>query len=147
MLYYLLYPLREWWFGFNVFKYITFRAAMASVTAFFLTLIIAPPLIRWLKTLKVGQRVRSSQEVRDLYELHRHKDGTPTMGGLLILLSLIGSTLLWADPLNLKLILAVWVTASLGALGFLDDLSKLKQNHSRGIPPRIKLLWQVLVSL
>jgi len=147
MLYHLLYPLRDWWFGFNVFRYITFRAAMASVTAFLLTLLIAPAVIRWLTALKVGQRIRQKGEVRDLYDLHRHKDGTPTMGGLLILLALIGSTLLWADFLNLKVILAVAVTAGLGAVGFADDYSKLKLGNSRGISARRKFLWQTGIAL
>ena len=147
MLYALLTPLREWWFGFNVFKYITFRAAMASVTAFFLTLLMAPAVIRWLTRLKVGQRIRQKQEVRDLFELHQHKDGTPTMGGLLIVAALLGSTLLWADLRNLQVIVAMGVTTALGFLGFLDDFVKLKQGHSKGIPARSKLLWQGVVAL
>lgn len=144
MFYHLFYPLREWWFGFNVFKYITFRAAMASVTAFLLTLIIGPRVIRYLKRLKVGERVRPETEVRDLYELHRHKGGTPTMGGLLILLALVGSTLLWADLIELNLILAVGVTVGLGLIGFADDLSKLKQ--SKGISAGRKFIWQGAVA-
>jgi len=147
VLYHLLYPLRDWWFGFNVFKYITFRAAMASLTAFVLTLALAPWVIRWLKSLKVGQRIRQKEEVRDLYELHRHKDGTPTMGGLLILLSFGGAVLLWGDLLNLKLILALGVTLALGALGFLDDLAKLRANRSLGLTARAKLAWQILVGV
>ena len=145
MFYHLLTPLREWWFGFNVFRYITFRAAMSSVTAFLLTLVIAPFVIRWLTALKVGQRIRQEQEVRDLYELHRHKDGTPTLGGVLILLALVGSTLLWADLLNLKLMLAVAVTVACGILGFWDDLTKLRQSNSRGLSARTKLVWQILI--
>ncbi len=147
MFYYLFVPLREWWFGFNVFRYITFRAAMASVTAFLLTLLIAPAVIRWLIVLKVGQRIRSQEEVRDLYDLHRHKDGTPTMGGLLILLALIGSTLLWADILNLKVILALGITAAMGAIGFADDFTKLKVGDSRGLPAKRKFLWQCAAAL
>ncbi|MBI3616145.1 MAG: phospho-N-acetylmuramoyl-pentapeptide-transferase [Candidatus Omnitrophica bacterium] len=147
MLYYLFSPLKEWWFGFNVFRYITFRAAMASVTAFALTLILAPAMIRWLTALKVGQRIRQEQEVGNLYNLHRHKDGTPTMGGLLILLALIGSTLLWADLLNLKVMLAVALTAALGAIGFADDFAKLKAGDSRGLSAGRKLLWQCLAAL
>ncbi len=147
MLYHLLYPLRDWWFGFNVFKYITFRAAMASITAFLLTLLLGPAVIRWLTAMKVGQTLRQKEEVGELYDLHQHKGGTPTMGGVLILLALIGSTLLWADLLNIRLILAVVVTAAYGLIGFLDDLSKLKQRDSRGVAPRMKLLWQGLVAL
>ncbi len=147
MFYYFLYPLRDWWFGFNVFKYITFRAAMASVTAFLLTLLLAPAVIRWLTALKAGQPVRQKKEVRDLYELHQHKSGTPTMGGLLILLSLIGSTLLWGDLLDQKLLLAVMVTAAFGLIGFLDDYAKLKQRHTKGLSPRLKLIGQGGIAL
>ena len=120
---------------------------MASVTAFFLTLWMAPRVIRWLTELKVGQRIRTQEEVRGLYDLHRHKDGTPTMGGLLILLSLIGSSLLWADVLDNKLLLAVGVTAALGALGFLDDFAKLRKKNGHGIPAKAKLFWQAAVAL
>ena len=120
---------------------------MASVTAFLLTLILAPSVIRWLTALKVGQRIRPEQEVRDLYSLHQHKDGTPTMGGLLILLTLIGSTLLWADVLDLKVILAVVVTVALGMIGFIDDYAKLKAGNSRGLPARRKFLWQCLAAI
>lgn len=147
MFYHLFYPLRDWWFGFNVFKYITFRAAMASVTAFILTLILAPVVIQKLTTMKVGQRVRDEEEIRDLHALHKHKHGTPTMGGLLILLALIGSTLLWADLSNVKVLLAVLVTMALGVVGLLDDWTKLREKHSRGISARKKFLWQGLVAL
>ncbi|MBI3333643.1 MAG: phospho-N-acetylmuramoyl-pentapeptide-transferase [Candidatus Omnitrophica bacterium] len=147
MLVHLLYPLRDWWFGFNVFKYITFRAAMASVTAFVVALAAAPLVIRWLTALRVGQRVRRREEVRELYDLHRHKDGTPTMGGLLILLALGSAVLLWGDLFNLKLILAMGVTLALGLLGFADDLSKLRGNGAKGLSIRTKLMAQVLVAL
>lgn len=118
---------------------------MASVTAFLITLVIGPRVIQYLRELKVGERIRSEKEVRDLYELTRHKGGTPTMGGLLILLALVGSTLLWADLLNLNLILAVAVTVGLGMIGFADDRSKLR--HSKGISARRKFIWQGLVAL
>ncbi len=147
MLYYLFYPLREWWFGFNVFKYITFRAAMASVTAFLLTLFIAPVLIRWLRAFKVGQSVREEAEVRDLYALHQHKIGTPTMGGLLILAALIGSTLLWAAFLKPHLLLALGVTAAMGTLGAVDDLAKLRGGSARGLSARKKLIGQIGIGL
>ncbi len=147
MLYGLFYPLRDWWFGFNVFRYITFRTAMASVTAFVLTLIVAPAVIRWLTRLKVGQTIRGSQEVRELYDLHRHKGGTPTMGGLLILLSLIGSTLLWGDLGNRNVILAMAVTVAMGAIGFMDDFAKLKARDSQGLSKRLRLLAQAAVAV
>ncbi len=147
MLYHLLYPLRDWWFGFNVFKYITFRAAMASITAFLLTLLAAPLLIRWLTALKAAQPVRPETEVGQLYQLHRHKDTTPTMGGLLILLALIGSTLLWGDLSNPYVILSVLVTLGLGVVGFSDDLRKLKAGNARGTSKRRKLLLESGIAL
>lgn len=147
MLYYLLYPLRDWWFGFNVFRYITFRAAMAAVTAFLLTLLVAPIVVRWLTSLKVGQRVRPKTEVGGLYDLHRHKDGTPTMGGLLILAAVAGSTVLWADFLSRSVLLALGVTLSLGLIGFLDDWTKLRRRDARGLPKRTRLFWQAVVAL
>ncbi len=147
MLYHLLYPLRDWWFGFNVFKYITFRAAMASITAFLLTLLLGPAVIRWLTAMKIGQTLRQKEEVGELYDLHQHKGGTPTMGGVLILLALLGATLLWADLLNIRVILAVAVTAAYGLIGFLDDFSKLKHRNSRGVAARMKLFWQAAVAL
>lgn len=146
MLYYLLYPLREYWFGFNVFRYITLRAVMAAVTAFLLTILIGPPLIQWLKKMKVGQTIRQKAEVGKLFDLHQHKAGTPTMGGLLILLALIGSTLLWADVLNRMVLLAMAVTAALGLIGFLDDWAKLRQKGSKGLSRRARLTWQISVA-
>ena len=74
MFYYLFYPLREWFFGFNVFRYISFRAAMASLTAFIFTLVLAPFVIRSFKTLKLGQSVRKREEVRELYDLRSSTD-------------------------------------------------------------------------
>ena len=146
MLFHFFYPLREYWFGFNVFRYITFRAVMASVTAFLLTIVIGPPLIGWLRKMKMGQRVRRKEEVGRLFDLHQHKEGTPTMGGLLILGALLGSTLLWADLLNRMVLLALFVTASLGGIGFLDDWAKLRQKGARGLSKRSRLLLQSAVA-
>ena len=147
MLYHLLYPLREYWFGFNVFRYITFRAVMAAVTAFGLTILVGPPVIRWLKRMKVGQQIRQKEEVGRLYDLHQHKAGTPTMGGLLILLALLGSTFLWGDILNRMVLLAAFVTAALGLIGFLDDWAKMRQKGARGLSRRARLFWQSAVAI
>ena len=147
MFYQLFYPLREWWFGFNVFKYITFRAAMAGVTAFLLTLILAPFVVRWLTRLNVGERIRKESEIGSLYDLHQHKAGTPTMGGLLILWALLGSTFLWGDLMNAKVILVMGVTAAMGVIGFLDDWVTVRRGHSNGIPRSIRLIAQSLVAL
>lgn len=149
MLYHLLYPLREYFFVFNVFKYITFRAAFASITAFLITVIFAPPIIKRLKALKVGETVRQ-KECPGLYDLHKGKQGTPTMGGILILLGVFASTILWSDLKNSFVLLALMVTGWLGGLGFLDDYKKLISKPGmgkRGLNKRAKLLSQVFVSL
>jgi len=142
MLVHWLVPLSEFWFGFNVFKYITFRAALASVTAFLLTCWLAPPVIRWLRALKVGESVRDRAEVRELYDLHEHKSGTPTMGGLLILLGLLGAVALWGDLANGKVWLAIGVTAAMGGIGFWDDWLKLRGRNKKGLSMGKKLLLQ-----
>ena len=124
MLYYLLYPLREYFTVFNVFKYITFRAAFASITAFLITVIFAPPIIRKLQSLKIGENVRE-KECPNLYDKHKNKQGTPTMGGILILIGVFAATLLWAELDNYYLLLALFVTLYMAVLGFVDDYKKL----------------------
>ena len=99
MLYYIFYPLRDHFFGFNVFRYITFRAAFAALTSMGLTLVLGPFIIKKLYEMKVGQNIRKD-ECPPLYSLHKNKEGTPTMGGVLIVLVVVLSTLLWADILN-----------------------------------------------
>lgn len=149
MLYYLLYPLREYFFIFNVFRYITFRAVFASVTAFLITVIFAPPIIKRLKELKVGETIRK-KHVPGLYDLHKGKAGTPTMGGLLILLGVFSATILWADIKNSCVLLALMVTGWLGGIGFLDDYKKLisdPKSGKRGLDKRTKLLSQVVAGL
>ena len=150
MLYYLLYPLREYFTIFNVFKYITFRAAFASITAFLITVILAPPIIRKLRELKIGESVRQ-KECPGLYDLHKNKQGTPTMGGILILIGVFASTLLWAELNNMYLLLAMFVTLYLGLLGFVDDYKKLMyakaKKGSRGLNKRTKLFFQGLIGL
>ncbi len=146
MLYYLLYPLREYFFVFNVFRYITFRAALASVTAFLITVVFAPPIIRKLQALKVGETVRR-KHVPGLYDLHKEKQGTPTMGGILILLGIFASTILWADLKSSFVLLALMVTGWLGGIGFLDDYRKLVSpsgSSRRGLNKRTKLFSQIL---
>ena len=150
MLHYLLYPLREYFTIFNVFKYITFRAAFASITAFLITVIFAPPIIRKLRELKIGESVRQ-KECPGLYDLHKNKQGTPTMGGILILIGVFASTLLWAELNNMYLLLAMFVTLYLGLLGFVDDYKKLMyaktKKGSRGLNKRTKLFFQGLIGL
>ena len=130
---------------FHVFKYISVRSAMAAVTALLLSLILAPPLIRWLYMMKIGQEIRRD-ECPPLHLLHKNKQGVPTMGGLLILLAVSVSTLLWAQ-FSLYTMLALGVFLSLGLLGFADDYTKVKQKNAAGISGKTKLLVQSLVAL
>ena len=146
MLYYLLYPLREYFFVFNVFKYITFRTVFAGVTAFLITVLFAPPIIRKLQSLKIGETIRQ-KECPDLYDLHKKKQGTPTMGGILILLGIFASTILWADIKNNFVLLTLMVTGWLGGIGFLDDYKKLiskPDSSKRGLSKKVKLLAQIV---
>jgi len=159
MLYYLLYPLKKYFFVFNIFRYITFRAALAGVSAFMITVIFAPLIINKLRMLKVGETIRQ-KECPDLYNLHKDKQGTPTMGGVLILLGVFVSTILWADIRNSFVLLALMVTGWLGGIGFLDDYKKLRSanlstplalkgegrvtSNRRGLSKRTKLLAQAI---
>jgi len=141
MLHYLLFPLREHFVGFNVVQYITFRTAAATLTALFISFMVGPWLIRRLAALRVGQ------PIREIGPDHAAKQGTPTMGGLLILLSLIVSTLLWSDLANRFVWIVLGLTAGYGLLGFVDDYRKVKQGHSAGISARAKLFWQVALAI
>ncbi len=131
MLYWLLYPLKEHFFAFNLFKYITFRAAYASVTALVLSFLLGPWLIRKLKQFGIGQRVGE-----DLPSQHKEKKGVPTMGGMLILIAIVIPTLLWSR-LDVGFVwIAVLATVLMGIIGFVDDIMKMKRNKGMGIKPK-----------
>jgi phospho-N-acetylmuramoyl-pentapeptide-transferase len=136
MFYHLLYPLASDIGAFNVFRYITFRIGAATLTALFIAFLVGPPLIRKLSSLRVGQ------PIREIGPDHQDKAGTPTMGGLLILLSLLVSVLLWSNLDNRFVWTVIAVTAGFGLLGFIDDYHKVNQGHSGGISARMKLVWQ-----
>jgi phospho-N-acetylmuramoyl-pentapeptide-transferase len=139
VLYHLLVPLARDHIVFNVFRYITFRAAMATVTALLISFVLGPWLIRRLRVLQHGgDTIREDTPAR-----HRLKAGTPTMGGLVILAALIGSTLLWANLLNLYVWLAVLLTLGFGLIGLLDDLRKLRTR--KGLAASRKFGAQILV--
>ena len=146
MLYYLSYQLRDLFFGFNVFRYITFRTAMASVTAFALTIILGRILIPKFVSLGIVEKVKKQDSER-LDNLHGHKEGTPTMGGIFIILSIIATVLLWADLTNKFILLSLFTCLYLGILGFSDDFLKLKRKKNGGISVRLKLFWQILLGL
>ncbi|MBI1884525.1 MAG: phospho-N-acetylmuramoyl-pentapeptide-transferase [Chlamydiae bacterium] len=146
MLYHLLYPLREIFSPFNVFRYITFRAAFAAVTAFAMTLFLGPWLIRKLYSLKVGQNIRK-EECPPLFALHRSKEGTPTMGGALILLAILISVFLWSDLTNHFVWITVFCVTGLGFLGAWDDYLKLKNKRSLGVRAKTKFVVQILLAV
>lgn len=141
MLYHLLYPLADQFGAFNVVRYITFRTAAGTLTALFISFALGPWLIRRLGTLRVGQ------PIREIGPDHQSKAGTPTMGGLLILASLLISVLLWSELDNRLVWIVVGLTTGYGILGFIDDYKKVTQGSSAGISARMKLFWQVLLAL
>lgn len=131
----------------NVFRYHTFRAGGAAVTAFVISLLFGEKLIRKLISLKVGQPIRTAEEVNKLFELHGKKAGTPTMGGILILGSLVISSLLWCKWENPMLWIILFTTMGLASLGFWDDYLKISKRNSKGVNARTKLAWQFSVAL
>jgi phospho-N-acetylmuramoyl-pentapeptide-transferase len=141
MLYHLLVPLAGEVGVFNVFRYITFRTGAATLTALFIAFMVGPPLIRALSRQRVGQ------PIREIGPAHQAKAGTPTMGGLLILLSLLVSVLLWSNLDNRAIWILIALTVGYGTLGFLDDYSKVRKGSSAGISARTKLFWQTAMAL
>jgi phospho-N-acetylmuramoyl-pentapeptide-transferase len=141
MIYHLLYPLASDVGAFNVFRYITFRTGAATLTALFIAFLLGPSLIRALSRLRVGQ------PIREIGPAHQGKAGTPTMGGLLILLSLLVSVLLWSNLDSRAVWTVLGVTVGYGLLGFIDDYRKVRQGHSAGISGRTKLFWQTTIAL
>lgn len=146
MLYLWLYPLHDLFTGLNIFRYITFRAAMAAVTAFLISLIFGPFLINKLKKLKIGENINKNDS-RKLDDLHRHKQDTPTMGGILILGAIIISTLLWADITNKYIIIVLFVTVWLGITGFMDDYLKQVKKKAKGLTAASKFTSQIILGL
>src|SRR5215218_5125496 len=126
----------------NVFQYITFRCIAAALTAFLLSLICGNWVIRRLISLKLGQPVRTKEEVHRLFELHGKKAGTPTMGGVLIIGSVALSTLVWARPDNSAVWLLLFTMIYSGVLGFWDDYLKVSKKNAAGISERTKLIGQ-----
>jgi len=144
---YFLHHLSDRFIGFNVFLYVTFRAIAAAVTAFLLTLIFGNFVIRILIALKLGQPIRGAAEVHRLAELHGGKQGTPTMGGVLVIGSVFVSSLIWARLDNRFVWLVLFCMVYLGALGFADDYLKVTKKKSDGISGRIKLVFQIALAL
>lgn len=141
MIYYFLYPFADEVGLFNVLRYVPFRAIAAALTAMALTFGLYPWFIRRLQRKQIGQIIRE-----DGPETHFKKAGTPTMGGALILLALVGSTVLWADPSSTMVWLVTAVTTSYGVLGFLDDARKIRKKSTGGVSGRTKLFFQFAVA-
>ena len=123
--------------GFNVFQYITMRTILGALTALFIALFVGPGLIAYLGKYQIGQAVRD-----DGPETHLIKTGTPTMGGLLILISIAFSTLCWADLSNRYVWVVLLVTLAFGAIGYVDDYRKVIKQDPVGLPARWKYFWQ-----
>ena len=142
MFYHLLYPLHEYFSAFRLFRYITLRTAYASLTALLISLLLGAALIRGLRHFQIGQSIREEGP-----ESHQKKSGTPTMGGILILIATVLPTLLWADLENRFIWIALFATVGCGLVGFMDDLMKLRGGKNAGLSPKQKLAGQVVVGL
>jgi phospho-N-acetylmuramoyl-pentapeptide-transferase len=142
MLYHLLYPLHNAFSGFNVFKYITFRAAAAALFALIVSFVLGPPMIAWLRRVKVGQHVRD-----DGPQTHLSKQGTPTMGGLLIVAALTCSALLWSDLSNKYVWVVLFAALAFGGIGLRDDYLKVVKKKSTGLTAKEKFGLQIGASL
>jgi len=142
MLYYLLYHVLQKYFSpLNVFRYITVRTVYASLTAMFLALVFGPWLIRMLRELQIGQYIREEGP-----QEHKKKAGTPTMGGVLIVLSTAVPTFLWADLQNPFVLLSLFALLGFAAIGFVDDYAKVAKRRNLGLTAKRKLAWQFAVS-
>jgi len=142
VIYYLLYPLADDIGAFNVLRYVPFRVLCATMTALLLTFGLYPWFIRRLQTKQIGQVVRKEGP-----ESHLSKAGTPTMGGALMLLALVLSTVLWADPRNAMVWMVTAITAAFGVVGYIDDAAKVRKKDTGGLSGRYKLLFQFIVSI
>lgn len=141
MFYYFIYPLYQKFFAFNVFRYITFRSVYATITAILICYIFGPPIIKKLRSLGIGGKVREDTPPR-----HESKAGTPSMGGLLILLAVLVSVLLWGNLSNRYTILITISTLGYGLIGFLDDYLKYVKKSSKGLRGRLKFVAQIILS-
>ncbi len=140
MLYNLLYPLSSEWSTLNIFKYITFRSVWALITSLAISIIMGPRVINWLRQLKCGQQIHEDVKA------HQAKAGTPTMGGALIILSVLISVLLWVDLRNSFIWLTLLVYLGFGTVGFVDDYMKICHHHNKGLSAKAKFFGQLIVA-
>jgi phospho-N-acetylmuramoyl-pentapeptide-transferase len=142
MLLWLTEYLTQYHSGFNVFQYLTMRIILGVLTSLFISLFVGPYLIRRLNEYQIGQSVRD-----DGPESHLSKSGTPTMGGLLILVSIAVGTLCWADLTNRFIAVVLLVTLAFGVVGWVDDYRKVVERNPKGLPGRYKYFWQSVIGL
>jgi phospho-N-acetylmuramoyl-pentapeptide-transferase len=143
MLYSFFSSLTENYSFLNVFKYITFRTGLSVITSFIIVFIIGEPLIKIFQKNQISGPIRRDGPIDHIVK----KSGTPTMGGLIIILGIFLGTFLWADLKNIYVLTVIFVSIGLGFLGFIDDLLKIKQKNSRGLKSKFKLLGQIIIGL
>jgi phospho-N-acetylmuramoyl-pentapeptide-transferase len=141
MLYHIFYPLATNVKLFNIFKYLTFRTIYAMITALVVCFVVGPWIIRKLESLQARQVIRT-----DGPESHLQKEGTPTMGGVMILAAIVIPTLLWADLTNHYVWMVMFITVGFGLIGFVDDYKKVVEKSPKGLSARQKMFWQVLLA-
>ncbi|MCI4625581.1 MAG: phospho-N-acetylmuramoyl-pentapeptide-transferase [Candidatus Magnetoovum sp. WYHC-5] len=142
MFYHILYSLHDVFSPFNVFRYITFRAALSVITALAIVIFTGPKIIQWLRVLKFGQQIRD-----DGPKTHLTKAGTPTMGGILVIGSIVITVLLWGNLTNKYIWIMLFAIVSFGIVGFFDDYLKISRKNSKGLIARYKFGFQILFSL
>ena len=142
MLYSLAEYLTQFHSGFNVFQYLTLRSILGVLTALLIALIVGPAMIRYLSSYNIGQNVRN-----DGPESHFSKAGTPTMGGALILVAIVVSTILWSDLSSRFVWVVLFVTVGFGAIGWVDDYKKIVFGNSKGMSAKVKYFWQSVIGL
>ncbi len=141
MLYHIFYPLATNVKLFNIFKYLTFRTIYAMITALIVCFVLGPWIIRRLESLQARQVIRT-----DGPESHLQKQGTPTMGGVIILAAIVIPTLLWADLTNQYIWITLFITVGYGAIGFVDDYRKIVKKDTKGLSARQKMSWQIVLA-
>ena len=141
MFYNLIYPLHEYFEGFELIRFISFRAGLAAITAFAISVLVGSQVIKMLKKRKVSEDT-SKTDSEALKDLHSEKKDVPTMGGIIILVAIIISTLLWCNIFNIYVLLVLFTAVWLGILGFFDDYIKLTQKHASGLTSASKLFFQ-----
>ena len=145
-MFYFLHELKDFSIVFNIFRYITFRSAAASITAFMLSLWLGPMIILWLKSFNVTQN-QKREYAEKIHSLYAHKEKVPTMGGVLIVLSVVLSSLLWGNLTNSFVWILILTTLGFGLVGFLDDWIKLRSKSSRGLTSFMKMFGQLMIGV